>query len=70
MHLSVGLSVFLTRVGDFPGAVAVARRSHAITRTTDSPGVIAAGESVLGVACHLAGDQVGARRHCEGAWRS
>jgi predicted ATPase len=65
MHLSVGLSVFLTRVGDFPGAVAVARRSHAITRTTDSPGVIAAGESVLGVACHLAGDQVGARRHCE-----
>jgi predicted ATPase len=65
MHLSVGLSVFLTRVGDFPGAVAAARRSHAITQTTDSPGVIAAGESVLGVACHLAGDQAGARRHCE-----
>jgi len=67
MHLLVGLSVFLTRVSDFQGALAVAKRSHALTLTTDSPGVIATGESVLGVACHLAGDQVGARRHCERA---
>jgi predicted ATPase/DNA-binding winged helix-turn-helix (wHTH) protein len=67
MHLSVGLSVFLTRISDFQQALAAAKRSHALTLTTDSPGVIAAGESVLGVACHLIGDQLGARRHCERA---
>jgi predicted ATPase len=64
-HLSVGLGIFLTRIGDFRGALAVAERCIAIAQATGSPGVIAAGESVLGVAYHLIGDQMGARRHCE-----
>src|SRR5450756_816953 len=65
MHLHVGLGIFLTRIGDFGGALAVAQRGITITRAIGSPGAIAPGESVLGVACHLVGDQVSARRHCE-----
>ncbi len=64
-HLSAGLGIFLTRVGDFRGALAVAERSIAMARTTNSLGVMAAGESVLGVAYHLIGDQMSARRYCE-----
>jgi predicted ATPase/DNA-binding winged helix-turn-helix (wHTH) protein len=65
MHLHVGLGIFLTRIGDFKGALAIAQRSITITRAIGSPGAIATGESVLGVACHLVGDPVSARRHCE-----
>jgi predicted ATPase/DNA-binding winged helix-turn-helix (wHTH) protein len=64
-HLLVGLCVFLSRIGDFRGALALAQRSITITQAIGSPGVIAAGESVLGVAYHFIGDQIGARRHCE-----
>jgi predicted ATPase len=64
-HLLVGLGVFLTRIGDFRGALAVAQRGITIIRTIGSPGAIAAGESALGVAYHLIGDQIAARRHCE-----
>jgi predicted ATPase len=65
MHLHIGLGIFLTRIGDFGGALAVAQRGITITRAIGSPGAIATGESVLGVACHLVGDQVSTRRHCE-----
>lgn len=65
MHLHVGLGIFLTRIGDFRGALAVAKRGITITQAISLPGVIATGESVLGVACHLVGDQVGTQRHCE-----
>jgi predicted ATPase len=64
-HLLLGLCVFLTRIGDFRGALAVAQRSIAHTQAIGSPGVMAAGESVLGAAHHFIGDQIGARRHCE-----
>ncbi|MGD0505424.1 MAG: winged helix-turn-helix domain-containing protein [Steroidobacteraceae bacterium] len=64
-HLLVGLGIFLTRIGDFRGALAVAERSITIAQAIGSAGVIATGESVLGVAYHLTGDQMGARRHCE-----
>lgn len=64
-HLRAGLCIFLTRIGDFRGALAVAQGSIAITQSTGSPGVIAAGESMLGVAYHFIGDLIGARRHCE-----
>lgn len=64
-HLLVGLCIFLSRIGDFRGALALAQRSVTITEAIGSPGVIAAGESVLGVAYHFIGDQTRARRHCE-----
>ncbi|MDQ0393407.1 ATP-binding protein [Labrys monachus] len=65
MHLLVGLGIFLTRIGDFQGALRVARRGMAVAEATASPGIVATAESVLGVACHLVGDQLGTRRHCE-----
>ncbi|PTE10874.1 ATP-binding protein [Mesorhizobium helmanticense] len=65
IHLLVGMGIFLTRVGDFQGALRVAQRSMTVAEATGSPGVIATAESVLGVAYHLVGDQMGARRHCE-----
>jgi predicted ATPase/DNA-binding winged helix-turn-helix (wHTH) protein len=64
-HLLVGLNSFLTRIGDFRGALALAQRVVTNTRAIGSPGAIGEGESALGVACHLVGDQIGARRHCE-----
>jgi predicted ATPase/DNA-binding winged helix-turn-helix (wHTH) protein len=65
IHLLIGLGIFLTRIGDFQGALTVAQRSITVAEAIGSPGVIATGESVLGVAYHLIGDQMGARRHCE-----
>ena len=64
-HLLVGLGIFLTRIGDFRGALAVAQRTITVTEAIGLPGVVAVGESVLGVAYHLTGDQIGARRLCE-----
>ena len=64
-HLLVGLGIFLTRIGDFRRALAVAERSITIAQAIGLPGVIATAESLLGVAYHLTGDQMAARRHCE-----
>jgi tetratricopeptide (TPR) repeat protein len=64
-HLLVGLYIFLTRIGDFPGALALARRVTTNTRAIGTAGAIAEGESALGVAYHFIGDQIRARRHCE-----
>jgi predicted ATPase/DNA-binding winged helix-turn-helix (wHTH) protein len=64
-HLLVGLNVFLTRIGDFRGALILAQRVMANTQAIGSPGALAEGESALGVAYHFIGDQVAARRHCE-----
>jgi predicted ATPase len=64
-HLLVGLYIFLTRIGDFRGALALAQRIITNTQAIGSPGAIAEGESALGVAYHFIGDQIGARRHCE-----
>ncbi|OZA81584.1 MAG: hypothetical protein B7X76_08150 [Azorhizobium sp. 39-67-5] len=65
IHLMVGLSIFRTRIGDFQGALTAAQRSIPVAEASGTPGVIATAESVVGVAYHLAGDQIGALRHCE-----
>jgi ATP/maltotriose-dependent transcriptional regulator MalT len=59
------LNIFLTRIGDFPGAVAIAQRSIIVAHQIASPGAIATGEWMLGVSYHLLGDQAAAQRHCE-----
>jgi predicted ATPase/DNA-binding winged helix-turn-helix (wHTH) protein len=64
-HLLVGLGIFLTRMGDFQGALSVAQRGITITQSIGTPGAIATGETMLGVAYHMIGDQMAARRHCE-----
>lgn len=65
LHLLAGLNIFLTRIGDFQGAMVVAQRSIAIAREIGSPAAIATGEWMLGVSYHLLGDQANAQRHCE-----
>jgi predicted ATPase len=65
LHLLAGLNIFLTRIGDFQGAMAAAQRSITTAQEIGSPGAIATGEWMLGVAYHLVGDQAAAQRHCE-----
>jgi predicted ATPase/DNA-binding winged helix-turn-helix (wHTH) protein len=65
MHLLVGLSVFLSREGDFIGSLAAAERAIPVVDALGSPAAKATGESLLGVAYHLVGDQRRALHHCE-----
>jgi predicted ATPase len=65
LNLLAGLHIFLTRISDFRGAVAVAERSAATAQEIGSPGAIATAEWMLGVSHHLRGDQALGRRHCE-----
>jgi ATP/maltotriose-dependent transcriptional regulator MalT len=57
----------MTRIGDFKGAVEIAQRGYVVTQRIGGASVVAAGESILGVAHHLAGDQVATQHHCERA---
>ncbi|WP_165779552.1 ATP-binding protein [Mesorhizobium sanjuanii] len=69
LHLFAGLNIFLTRVGDFEGALAVAKRFDVIARGSDSRGDHAIAEWMLGSGHHLAGDQVAAWEHHERGFR-
>ncbi len=65
LHLLAGLNIFLTRIGDFPAALAYAERSVALTTVdSDFTGRVMA-EWMLGVSHHLVGNQEAAQRHCE-----
>ncbi|KYG98510.1 winged helix-turn-helix domain-containing protein [Bradyrhizobium sp. DOA1] len=65
LRLLAGLNLFLTRLGDFEGAFAVAKRCRAVAGhgVALSERVIA--EWMVAAACHLAGDQSAALKHCE-----
>ena len=65
LNLLAGLHIFLTRISDFRGALAVAERSVATAQEIGSPGAIMTAEWMLGVAHHFSGDQALGRRHCE-----
>jgi predicted ATPase/DNA-binding winged helix-turn-helix (wHTH) protein len=65
LNLIAGLNIFLTRVGDFRGAMAVAQRSVAIAQKIGTSAATATAEWMLGVAYHLVGDQANAQWHCE-----
>lgn len=69
LHLIAGLNIFLTRIGDFEGALAVAKRCDAIARGSDSSRDQAIAEWMLGSGHHLAGDQVAAWEHYERGFR-
>lgn len=64
LRLLSGLNIFQTRIGDFGGALAVARRSTAAVAALDTPVAQAISEWMLGVSLHLTGDQVRAQKHC------
>jgi tetratricopeptide (TPR) repeat protein len=60
-----GLNIFLTRLGDFAGALAAAERSAAVARSTGGAAEKVIAEWLLGTSHHFAGDQIAALRHCE-----
>lgn len=65
LHLLAGMNVFLTRIGDFRGAIASAERSMLVASELGEPRGLVMAEWMLGVAHHLVGNQVAAQLHCE-----
>lgn len=65
LKLLADLNVLLTRRGDFDGALAVAKRHSEFTHAMGGATERVLAEWMLGTACHLAGDQAAALRHCE-----
>jgi predicted ATPase/DNA-binding winged helix-turn-helix (wHTH) protein len=64
LRLLAGLNIFLTRAGDFRGALKVAHKNMEVsTRLSDAAG-IAMAQWMLGVSCHLVGQQAPAERWC------
>jgi predicted ATPase len=65
IHFLAGLNIFLTRLGDFTGALAAAKQSATVAESTASGAGKAMSEWLLGPSHHFAGDQVAALHHCE-----
>ncbi len=64
MRLLGALHIFLTRIGDFHGALALARRSEAVAKTIRDPAATLVANWMLGISYHFIGTH-GAREHCE-----
>ena len=62
-----GLHIYLTRVGDFHGALATGRQGEAVARKLNDPTSTLNVEWMLGVAHHLIGNQDKAVEFCESA---
>ena len=65
LRLFAGLNVYLMRLGDFRGALAVARQGGAVAQDARLPAGIVWAEWMMGMAHHLLGDQAAAQRHCD-----
>jgi predicted ATPase/DNA-binding winged helix-turn-helix (wHTH) protein len=65
LHLLAGLNIFLTRIGDFRGALAMAEQAGAIAQAGNNPAGRVMAEWMLGNSHHLAGNQAAAQLHCE-----
>jgi predicted ATPase/DNA-binding winged helix-turn-helix (wHTH) protein len=65
LQLLAGLNIFLTRIGDFRGALIVAERGVAIARAAANTAGLVMSDWMLGVSHHLAGNQAEAQFHCE-----
>ncbi|MFD2055452.1 ATP-binding protein [Mesorhizobium calcicola] len=65
LYLLGDLNVFLTRLGDFSGALAAAKRGAAIAEDSGGAAEKVLAEWMLGASHHFAGDQAAAQRHCE-----
>ncbi|MGM4915134.1 ATP-binding protein [Rhizobium sp. 768_B6_N1_8] len=64
LNLLTDLNIFFTRRGDAGAAVDAANRAAVIAQKIGVVEDEIAAELMLGVACHQAGDQAGALRHC------
>jgi predicted ATPase len=65
LRLLVGLSIFLTRLGDVRGALAVAEQAGVIAQAAKHPAGTVWAECWVGIAHHYLGDQAAAQLHCE-----
>jgi predicted ATPase/DNA-binding winged helix-turn-helix (wHTH) protein len=66
LQFLAGLNIFLTRVGDFRGALVIAERASAVAQVAKNAAALVMTEWMLGVSHHLVGNQAAAQRHCEG----
>lgn len=62
-----GLHIYLTRVGDFHGALGIGEQGESVARKLNDPAATLNVEWMLGVAHHLIGNQDKAIRFCESA---
>ncbi|WP_167392240.1 ATP-binding protein [Mesorhizobium sophorae] len=69
LQLLSGLYIFLTRQGDFSGALAAAKRSDTVAKASGGPTENAMTEWILGGSYHLTGNQAAALRHCKQGMR-
>jgi predicted ATPase/DNA-binding winged helix-turn-helix (wHTH) protein len=67
MRLLAGLNLYSMRLGDFPGALAVAERGGLIAQAAKLPAGTVWAEWMVGMAHHLLGDQAAAQLHCDRA---
>jgi tetratricopeptide (TPR) repeat protein len=65
LQFLAGLNIFLTRIGDFRGALAVAEQGGRLARAAKKPAGLIMAEWMLGVAHHLVGNQAAAQLHFE-----
>lgn len=70
LQLSAGLNIYLTRIGDFRGALATAGTGRQAALASGTTAGIVMAEWMLGVSHHLAGNQAAAQEHCEAGFRS
>jgi len=65
LQLLAGLNIFLTRIGDFRGALTVAEQGVVVARAAKNMAGLVVSDWMLGVSHHLVGNQAAAQRHCE-----
>ncbi|MEA2727363.1 MAG: hypothetical protein QOF70_1838 [Acetobacteraceae bacterium] len=61
------LHMFHAWIGDYRGSIALAKRASDGARAMENPTALMAAEWMLGRSHHLAGDQISALIHCQGA---
>ncbi|MGV8920694.1 MAG: ATP-binding protein [Pseudomonas sp.] len=64
LRLLAGVNIFLTRGGEFQSALVTARQNMKISARLSDPKGIAMAQWMLGVSCHLVGQQAEAQKLC------
>jgi len=67
LQMLSGLHIYLTRIGDFRGALKLGERSEEIAKHLADPANLMVAQWMVGVAQHLLGNQAAARAGCETA---
>lgn len=65
LELLAGQNIFLIRIADFSGALAVAQQAIAAAQADRNAADLVMTEWMLGVSHHLVGNQTAAQHHCE-----